>query len=133
MLGGMIWPSVPEAATVPVASSFLYPRRSMVGTASRPMVTTVAPTIPVEAPSRAPTTTTEMASPPRRRPNSSPMVSSSSSARPERSSMTPMKTNRGTAIKRYIGHHPPDAQGQQVEKGPAEADEAEAHGGSHQA
>ena len=33
----------------------------MVGTASRPMVTTVAPTMPVEAPSRAPTITTEIA------------------------------------------------------------------------
>ena len=62
------------------------------------MVTTVAPTIPVEAASSAPTTETEMPSPPRRLPNSWPMVSSSSSATLERSSITPMNTNRGTAI-----------------------------------
>jgi hypothetical protein len=36
----------------------------MVGTASSPMVTTVAPTMPVDAPSNAPTTTALMASPP---------------------------------------------------------------------
>ena len=69
----------------------------MVGTARSPMVTTVAPTIPVDAPKRAPTNTTEMARPPFIRPNSSPMVSRRSSASPDLSSMTPMKTNRGTA------------------------------------
>ncbi len=63
------------------------------------MVTTVAPTIPVEAPSKAPTTTTEMARPPLRRPNRMAMVSSSFSANPERSSITPMNTKRGTAIR----------------------------------
>ena len=62
------------------------------------MVTTVAPTMPVEAASRAPTTETEMPSPPRSVPNSWPMASSSSSATLERSSITPMKTNSGTAI-----------------------------------
>ena len=62
------------------------------------MVTTVAPTIPVEAASRAPTIETEMPSPPRRLPNSWPIVSSSSSATLERSSITPMNTNSGTAI-----------------------------------
>ena len=54
------------------------------------MVTTVAPTMPVDAASRAPTTHTEIPSPPRRVPNSIPMVSSSSSATFERSSITPM-------------------------------------------
>jgi hypothetical protein len=67
MEGGMICPRVPAAATVPVDSSGRYPCRSMVGTASSPMVTTVAPTMPVEAPSNAPTTTALMASPPRMR------------------------------------------------------------------
>ena len=62
------------------------------------MVTTVAPTMPVEAASRAPTTETEMPRPPRSVPNSWPMASSSSSATLERSSITPMNTNRGTAI-----------------------------------
>ena len=48
------------------------PACSMVGTARSPMVTTVAPTMPVDAPSKAPTTTTDMASPPRMRPKSMP-------------------------------------------------------------
>ena len=70
----------------------------MVGSDSRPMVTTVAPTMPVEAASRAPTMLTEMPRPPRKVPNSRPMLSSSSSATLERSSITPMKTKSGTAI-----------------------------------
>ena len=55
--------------------------------------------MPVEAASRAPTTETEMPSPPRSLPNSWPIVSSSCSATFERSSMTPMNTNSGTAIR----------------------------------
>ena len=62
------------------------------------MVTTVAPTIPVEAASNAPTAMTESPRPPRRPPKRRPMASSSSSATFERSSMTPMKTKSGTAI-----------------------------------
>ena len=61
------------------------------------MVTTVAPTIPVEAARRAPTRMTEMPRPPRSGPNSWPMVSSSASASRDRSSITPMKTKSGTA------------------------------------
>jgi hypothetical protein len=61
------------------------------------MVTTVAPTMPVEAASRVPTTITETPRPPRMAPNSWPMVSSRAPAMFERSSMTPMKMNRGTA------------------------------------
>jgi len=53
--------------------------------------------MPVDAASRAPTITTEYPSPPRSEPNSSPMVVSSASAIFERSSITPMKTNSGTA------------------------------------
>jgi hypothetical protein len=70
----------------------------MVGSDSRPMVTTVAPTMPVLAASSMPTTVTEMPSPPRMGPNSSDMVSSRFSATLERSSITPMNTNSGTAI-----------------------------------
>jgi len=69
----------------------------MVGSDTRPMVITLAPTMPVEAARIAPTTTTEIAMPPRILPNSSAIVSSSSSARPDFSSTTPMKTKRGTA------------------------------------
>ena len=74
----------------------------MVGSDSRPMVTTVAPTIPVDAASSAPTTLTAMPRPPRMRPISSAMVSSSASASLERSSITPMNTNSGTAISRSL-------------------------------
>jgi hypothetical protein len=70
----------------------------MLGSAISPMVTTVAPTMPVEAASSAPTIDTEIASPPGIAPNTRPIASSSSSAIFERSSMIPMKTKRGIAI-----------------------------------
>ena len=63
------------------------------------MVTTVAPTIPVDAASSAPTAITEIPRPPRSPPKSRPMASSNSSATFERSSITPMKTKSGTAIR----------------------------------
>jgi len=63
------------------------------------MVTTVAPTIPVLAASSIPTRVTEIPRPPRRGPNSIAMVSNRLSATCERSSITPMNTNRGTAIR----------------------------------
>ena len=61
------------------------------------MVTTAAPTMPVEAASSAPTINTEIPRPPRSRPNSRPIESSSSSATRDFSSMIPMKTKSGTA------------------------------------
>ncbi len=69
----------------------------MAGSEISPMVTTVAPTTPVEAASSAPTITTEMPSPPRMLPKSRPIVMRSFSAIPDRSSITPMKMNKGTA------------------------------------
>ena len=63
------------------------------------MVTTVAPTMPVLAASSMPTTVTEIPRPPRRGPKSMAMVSSRFSAIRERSSITPMKTNSGTAMR----------------------------------
>ncbi len=69
----------------------------MVGRLSNPMVTTVAPTMPVEAASNAPTIMTENPRPPRSRPNNNPMVPSNCSANFERSNITPMKMNNGTA------------------------------------
>ena len=71
----------------------------MLGSDMRPMVTTVAPTIPVLAASSMPTSTTDIANPPRRRPSSAAMLSSSSSATRDFSSTTPMSTNRGTATR----------------------------------
>ena len=69
----------------------------MVGRQSTPIVTTVAPTMPVLAASSVPTITTENARPPRIPPNSSPSVSRRSSAIFVRSSTSPMNTNSGTA------------------------------------
>ena len=95
----MICPSVPDEQMIPVASFGSYPALSIDGRLSSPIVTTVAPTIPVEAASTAPTAITEIPSPPRIWPNSRPIVSSSCSAMRERSSITPIKTNSGTATR----------------------------------
>jgi len=61
------------------------------------MVTTVAPTIPVEAPSSTPTSTMARPMPPFRPPMAWPTVSSMSSATLDFSSITPMKVNSGIA------------------------------------
>ena len=62
--GGIICPSVPEAEITPVANSGEYLFLSIVGKDNKPIVTTVAPTIPVDAAKKAPTTTTDTAKPP---------------------------------------------------------------------
>ena len=61
------------------------------------MVTTVAPTMPVLAARRAPTMTTEMPSPPVLSPKPLAIAVNSSSAILARSSVTPMRINKGTA------------------------------------
>ena len=81
------------------------------------MVTAVAPTMPVEAASSAPTMTTENPKPPRSEPNSRPMRSSRSSAMRDCSSITPMKMNSGIASSTSIGHHAEDALRQRAEDG----------------
>ncbi|GHD43157.1 hypothetical protein GCM10008110_06690 [Marinobacter persicus] len=98
MDGGTICPRVPEAQMVPVARRLSYLWASMTGREIRPMATTLAPTTPVEAASRAPTRIVEMARPPGRPPNSRPMEVSSCSASRVRCSTTPMNMNSGTAI-----------------------------------
>ena len=74
----------------------------MAGSAISPMVTTVAPTMPVDAASKAPTTTTETASPPRKLPNSRPISVNRSSAIRERSRMVPISTKSGIAISTWL-------------------------------
>jgi len=69
----------------------------MVGRLISPMVTTVAPTMPVDAARSAPTMITDTASPPLIRPNSDDIVLSMLSARPDFSNINPIKTNNGTA------------------------------------
>ncbi len=93
----MIWPSVPDAEITPVASSGEYLWRSMVGKDSKPIVTTVAPTIPVEAARKAPTTTTDTANPPGRGPNTRAIVVRRSLAMRDRSRVMPISTNIATA------------------------------------
>ncbi len=61
------------------------------------MVTTVAPTIPVEAARNAPTTTIDTARPPGSGPKTRAMVVSRSLAIFERSSVMPISTNISTA------------------------------------
>ena len=61
------------------------------------MVTTVAPTMPVDAARKAPTTTIDTAKPPGSGPNTRAIVVSRSLAILERSSVMPMRTNIKTA------------------------------------
>ena len=98
MDGGMIWPRVPDAAMVPVASDGEYLCRIIAGSEIRPMATTVAPTMPVVAASSAPTNMTEMPRPPGTGPKSCAIVTSRSSAIRDRCSMMPMNTNSGMAM-----------------------------------
>ena len=79
----------------------------MTGREMMPKVTTVAPTMPVVAPSNAPTTITAIAKEPRRRPQILPMYSISSVAKPERFNTSPMNMNRGTAsrVKLFMKPH----------------------------
>ena len=62
--GGMICPRVPVAQIVPDAREGEYPCLSIVGKEISPIVTTVAPTIPVLAANSIPTITTDIPSPP---------------------------------------------------------------------
>ena len=78
-------------------SSGEYPFRSIVGRESKPIVTTVAPTIPVDAAKKAPTTTTETANPPGNGPKTLAMVVSRSFAILDLSNVMPIKTNIKTA------------------------------------
>ena len=74
----------------------------MLGSDISPMVTTVAPTMPVEAAINMPTNTTVIASPPRKRCSRLDSAPSRPSAILVFSSTTPMKTNRGTAIRVWL-------------------------------
>ena len=95
--GGIICPKVPDDAITPVASFVLYPLFIITGKLISPIVTTVAPTIPVDAASIPPTMITEYANPPLILPNNMAIVSRSFSAIPDLSSVIPIKIKRGTA------------------------------------
>ena len=65
----------------------------------KPIAITVAPTMPVLAASKAPTKITERPSPPLKPEKKSDILSRSSSATFDFSNNTPIKINKGTAIK----------------------------------
>ena len=102
----MICPSVPVAQSVPQASEGLYPAFIIVGKESMPIVTTVAPTMPVLAASNMPTMTTEIPRPPGNFPNTIAIFLSKSSAMRLRSNIVPMNTNSGTANKFWLINKP---------------------------
>ena len=93
----MIWPNVPDAMMVPHAMPLSYPRRNKVGKVKRPKVIMVAPTIPVVAPIKAPNKIMPTAIPPFTPPDKCPITSKRSSARPDFSSMIPIKMKSGMA------------------------------------
>jgi len=97
--GGIICPSVPAAATVPVAIFGSYPLLNIVGRDKSPIVTTVAPTIPVDAANKAPTIDTDIPKPPLIFWKTLSIFSKSSSATFDFSNIVPIKTNSGTAIR----------------------------------
>ena len=74
----------------------------MVGNDNNPMVTTVAPTMPVLAANSIPTKVTEIAKPTLNRPNSIAIALSKFSAIFERSSIAPIKIKSGTANKVWL-------------------------------
>merc|ERR1711991_318879 len=90
---------VPLAQITPADTFLLYFHFNMRGRLSIPIVTTVAPTIPVDAAIKTPTNKTEYTRPPRIFPQSLDMFSRSELAIPDFSNITPIKINRGTAIK----------------------------------
>ena len=99
MEGGIICPNVPDAQITPVDKVFLYLCLSITGSEITPIAMTLAPTTPVEAASRDPTKMVEMAKPPLILPNKSPMASNNCSANLVFCRITPIKINKGTAIK----------------------------------
>ena len=72
------------------------------GRESKPIVTTVAPTMPVDAAKNAPTTTTETAKPPGKGPKTLAIVVSRSFAILDLSKVMPIKTNIKTASRTSI-------------------------------
>lgn len=99
MDGGMIWPNVPVEATRPAEKLFSYPWLIRIGRDISPIVTTVAPTIPVLAAKRAPTIIIDIDKPPFVFLKAAAMFSNIFAAIPDFSKIVPMKINSGTASK----------------------------------
>ena len=99
MDGGMIWPNVPVEATRPAEKLFSYPWLIRIGRDISPIVTTVAPTIPVLAAKRAPTIIIDIDKPPFVLLKAAAMFSNIFAAIPDFSKIVPIKINSGTASK----------------------------------
>ncbi len=97
MEGGIMVPSEPPAQIVPEISDFSYLLATMAGIASRPTITSTAPTMPVPAAKIAHMLMVASASPPGKRPSHSFITSKTRRPIPEFSSTAPMKMNSGTA------------------------------------
>ena len=95
--GGMICPSVPDAATMPPARRSPYPARSSDGSAITVSVATDAPTTPVEAASTPPTSTTATPRPPGTPRKQALSPRNSACATPACWSRKPMRMNSGIA------------------------------------
>ena len=99
MDGGMIWPNVPVEATRPAEKLSSYPCLIRIGRDISPIVTTVAPTIPVLAAKRAPTIIIDIDKPPLVFLKAAAMFSNIFAAIPDFSKIVPIKINSGTASK----------------------------------
>merc|ERR1711991_368982 len=90
---------VPLAQITPADTFLLYFHGIIRGRLSIPIVTTVAPTIPVDAAINTPTNKIEYTRPPRIFPQSLDIFSRREFAIPDFSNITPIYINKGTAIR----------------------------------
>ena len=99
ILGGIKIPNVPVAQTTPQAKFGLYLFFNIRGTPKIVNNTTAAPIIPVEAASKTPINTIDIASPPLVFPNNLDKSVIRSSAIPDLSIIIPIKINIGNATR----------------------------------
>ena len=104
--GGSRIPNVPDDAISPQDSFMSYFASRMAGSAIIPIITTDAPIIPVEAAMITPMIATAKAYPPGKPRKSAASERMSRSAMPERSSISPMKTNKGIATSSQLVRMP---------------------------
>ena len=92
---------MPPAATVAVESESSYPARFISGSATLPIVATVASELPQIAPKKAQAPTVVIASPPRRCQMKLLMALKSERDKPAWEAKTPIMTNSGMTLKEY--------------------------------
>ncbi len=99
-------PSVPPAASVPVASAGSYLRRRSSGSATWPIVAAVASELPQIAPNPAQAPTAAIATPPRQWPISEFAASNSDLDSPPRLANWPISRNIGITDRSYTENRP---------------------------